>query len=146
MSKRQPKIIKIESYDQYRPIYMDNGRYVIEETKSGKIMDDCQGYGYKTKESAWKGFKYKYKTQEELDKHNEMNRKQEIADKWFSEHPDFLNFFDEMVFITTCKDMEDWTHRDTYRFIKNYFEVHPELSIPGNMSPKDFASCIFRKR
>ena len=34
-------------------------RYVIIDTESGEIVDDAQGYGYKTAQKAYAGWSYK---------------------------------------------------------------------------------------
>ena len=34
-------------------------RYVIKDTESGSIVDDAQGYGYKTAQKAYAGWSYK---------------------------------------------------------------------------------------
>lgn len=36
-------------------------RYVIVDIETGEILDDAQGYGYKSKEGAYKCFGYKRK-------------------------------------------------------------------------------------
>ncbi|EKZ0433753.1 hypothetical protein ENFAE_15000 [Enterococcus faecalis] len=35
-------------------------RYVIVDTQTGEIVDDCQGYGYRTSRRAYACFGYKY--------------------------------------------------------------------------------------
>ena len=37
----------------------NNPRYVIVNTETGELLDDCSGYGYKSEEKAWAGYKYK---------------------------------------------------------------------------------------
>ena len=36
-------------------------RYVVVDTDTGEIIDDCNGYGYKTKDAARLGWNYKQK-------------------------------------------------------------------------------------
>ncbi|OTO02267.1 hypothetical protein [Enterococcus sp. 5B3_DIV0040] len=37
-----------------------NARFVIVDTQTGEIVDDCQGYGYKSPRRAYAGFGYQY--------------------------------------------------------------------------------------
>ena len=37
------------------------GRYVIVDKKTNRVLDDAQGYGYKSQESAHKGYAYQVK-------------------------------------------------------------------------------------
>lgn len=45
----------------YNIIKRDDGRFAIEELSTGKMLDDAQGYGYKTMASAEKAAWYKFK-------------------------------------------------------------------------------------
>ncbi|QVK19782.1 hypothetical protein KHQ81_15865 (plasmid) [Mycoplasmatota bacterium] len=47
-----------------------NNRYVIVNKETGEIIDDCQGYGYKTKQKAYVSYNYKYNGGR--DRHNEI--------------------------------------------------------------------------
>ena len=61
-------------------------RYRIEDVNTGVILDDAQGYGYKTARNAYAG--YSYKSQSKKKKHAKAARIVRIK-KWFSEHKDF---------------------------------------------------------
>lgn len=39
--------------------YKFSGRYVVYDEVSGLVVDDCRGHGYKTPQSAMKGYGYK---------------------------------------------------------------------------------------
>lgn len=41
-----------------------DARYVIMDSETGEIVDECQGWGYTTAQKAHKGFAYKLKTGE----------------------------------------------------------------------------------
>ena len=41
-------------------------RYVIIDLDTGEILDDCQGYGYKTKQKAHIGYAYKTRDKSKL--------------------------------------------------------------------------------
>ena len=37
----------------------NNGRWIIVDSYTGEVIDDAQGYGFKTKDNAYRCFKYK---------------------------------------------------------------------------------------
>lgn len=45
--------------DEDFPIKITEKRYVIADTETGEILDDAQGYGYKTAQGAYKAYGYK---------------------------------------------------------------------------------------
>ena len=61
---------------QYEP------RYVIVNEETGEILDDANGYGYKSVQAAHKGWAYKSKPKEEKDK---MNKQHLIIMNWMKE-------------------------------------------------------------
>ena len=40
-------------------------RFIIEDSETGEVLDDAQGYGYKTIEGAFKAYKFKRLTKDE---------------------------------------------------------------------------------
>ena len=63
-------------------------RYVIKNIKTGKILDDAQGYGYKTAQKAYAAYAYKTRDKS-LDKEKALKR--EKIKRWMKEHKDFVN-------------------------------------------------------
>lgn len=57
-------------------------RYIIVDEETGEILDDANGYGYKTKQAAHKGWAYKSKPKEEKDK---INKQHLIIMSWMKE-------------------------------------------------------------
>lgn len=55
MSKRNFKIIKNEYLSKTR----NDERYVVVDSNTGKILDNAQGYGYKSYENAYRSYTYK---------------------------------------------------------------------------------------
>jgi hypothetical protein len=54
-------------------------RYVIIDTESGEIVDDAQGYGYKTAQKAYAGWSYKNR---DKSKDKEKAEKERIIARW----------------------------------------------------------------
>ena len=45
----------------YEVVRQEDGRYVIVSAETGEVLDDAQGYGYKTRPNAEKAAWYKFK-------------------------------------------------------------------------------------
>ena len=73
-------------------------RYVIIDLDTGEILDDCQGYGYKTKQKAHLAYAYKNR---DKSKDYEKRVKRNHIKKWLSLHKDFRKDLEinEMEFI-----------------------------------------------
>jgi len=70
-------------------------RFVIVDRETGEILDDAQGYGYKTPQKAYAAFYYlnrdKSKDAEKLE------RKEHIR-QWMREHKSFVRAMDQFAF------------------------------------------------
>ena len=73
-------------------------RYIIIDLDTGEILDDCQGYGYKTKQKAHLG--YAYKTRDKSKDYEKRVKRNHIK-KWLSTHKNFRKDLEinEMEFI-----------------------------------------------
>jgi len=70
-------------------------RYVIVNQKTGEILDDAQGYGYRTMQKAYAG--YGYKTRDKS-KDKEKAAKRKHIQKWMKDHKSFVNLMDAYAF------------------------------------------------
>lgn len=50
-------------------------RFVVVHTETGEIVDDAQGYGYKSKPKAYKAYAYKLKQQRTQQNQRQMGRR-----------------------------------------------------------------------
>ena len=80
---------------KYKAVYWKQGRYVIVDVETGEILDDAQGYGYKTQQKAYAAYGYKMR-----DKSKDAAKKQKNLGirKWLREHPDFVELMDQTAF------------------------------------------------
>lgn len=115
----EPKIIKktfVHKHNEFDDEFSET-RYIIVDD-NGKIIDDAQGYGYKTYQNAYKSYYYK-KNKPKIDKlRKEANKIIDIDEKQFK---DAFNYCAEEEFITVCKDREDF---DFYKYFWNYIEKY----------------------
>lgn len=62
-------------------------RYVIVDKETGEILDDAQGYGYKSPQNAHAAWSYKNRSKEERE---EWKKKKRHIVQWLDEHPNIV--------------------------------------------------------
>ena len=70
-------------------------RYVIVNKETGEIIDDAQGYGYRTIQGAYKAFKFKNLSSSEK---SERNKKINAVKKWCKANKGLVNLLLELDF------------------------------------------------
>lgn len=91
-------------------------RYIIVD-KDGNVIDDAQGYGFRTKQGAYKALYWK----QNYDQIYEESIK--ITD-WWNNHQELYSNIEDDIFYYSCKCHEDWTTKD----IKEYLNRINEFS------------------
>ena len=70
-------------------------RYVIADTESGAIVDDAQGYGYRTAQKAYAAWSYKSR---DKSKDKDKAEKERVIAKWMKENKGFVNLLDNVAY------------------------------------------------
>ena len=70
-------------------------RFVVVDVDTGKILDDAQGYGYKSAQKAHAS--YAYKTRDKS-KDKEKAEKRKKIQQWMKEHKSFVHAMDQYAF------------------------------------------------
>ena len=70
-------------------------RYVVIDKDTGEVLDDAQGYGYKSIPKAHAA--YAYKTRDKSKDAEKLARKKHIL-QWLSEHKDFARLMEAAAF------------------------------------------------
>lgn len=70
-------------------------RYCIVSTETGEVLDDAQGYGYKTAQKAYAA--YAYKTRDKS-KDKERTAKKRHIERWMKEHKSFVDLMEDYAF------------------------------------------------
>lgn len=87
--------------DESGPWYNDTSddytetRYCIVSTETGEVLDDAQGYGYKTAQKAYAGYAYKIR---DKSKDKERFAKNKRIKQWMSEHKSFVKTMNQFAF------------------------------------------------
>ena len=103
------KTIRVESISQ--------GRFAIIDAETGEILDDANGYGYKSKQNAMRAWNYKTQPKDE----NVEKFKRTIYDWWEHQH-ELSDLIDAIMFDTVCKDGDDFTEKDAIEIARRYIE------------------------
>lgn len=72
-------------YDRNLSIKYGGQRFVIVDAKTKEVLDNAQGYGYKSAKNAYAAWSYKTRTPAQRKAKAEAKR---AVDKWLKEHPD----------------------------------------------------------
>ena len=70
-------------------------RYRIVSSETGEVLDDAQGYGYKTAQKAYAAYAFKNR---DRSKDKEKQKKKKLIIKWIKEHNSFINLLKEVEF------------------------------------------------
>lgn len=70
-------------------------RYCIVSTDTGEVLDDAQGYGYKTAQKAYAAFAYKNRDKSKDKEH--LARKRHI-EQWMKQNKSFVKLMDSYAF------------------------------------------------
>ena len=66
-------------------------RYRIESTETGEVLDDAQGYGYRTAQNAYASFEYKNR---DKSKDKARRKLKKHIRTWMKEHEEFVDAMD----------------------------------------------------
>ena len=90
MTEKTYKVVESEKLSTY-----DEKRYIVIDIKTGKVLDDAQGYGYKSIKKAYSAYGYK-KRDKSKDKEKQMKEKK--IKNWMLENRSFIKLMDQIAF------------------------------------------------
>lgn len=104
-------------------------RFVIVDLE-GNILDDAQGYGYKSIKNAYAAFAYKNTSKKDREK---LEEKKKIVRKWCKEHKNFVKTMEEFAFEIA---KGSWGPEDKFdtKFVKKCFEESGYTDLPFTAS------------
>ena len=76
-------------------IINNNPRFIIVDSETGEVLDDAQGYGYKTIQGAFKAYKFKRLTKDER---KERENKIVLVKKWMKQNKEIMNLLEQISF------------------------------------------------
>lgn len=87
---------------------LGDDRYVIVDAETGEIIDDAQGYGYKSPQKAHASWSYKANK----GKRKSEAKKQNKVRKWMKQHKGFVDQMNGFAFEIECK--HSWGPEDHF--------------------------------
>ena len=90
-------------------------RFVVVDKETGEILDDAQGYGYKSKPKAYAAWTYKNR-----DKHKDKEKaaKKAHIEQWMRKHKSFVVAMDECCFEIKVKGSWGPDDRFNAKFVR----------------------------
>lgn len=70
-------------------------RYIVVDKDTGEVLDNAQGYGYRSKQKAYAAYTYKNR---DKSKDKEIVEKKKHIQQWMREHKSFVRLMDEYAF------------------------------------------------
>ena len=90
MSEKKVRVVRSSELSKpYEP------RYVVVDFNTGAVLDNAQGYGYKTPQKAHAAWGYKNRTPAQ--KATQESAKKAVR-KWAKEHRDFMDDMEDLAF------------------------------------------------
>jgi len=96
-------------------LYNNEFRYICVDDENGEVLEDAQGYGFKTYSAAAKSYWYKHKGgKEKIDK----------SKLFFKRHPEIQCFVDK-IYENNFKEFArgEWTINDLRKAVLKEFDV-----------------------
>lgn len=108
-------------------------RFCIVDVETGEILDDAQGWGYKTAQKAHAAWAYKNQSKSERET---KEAKQKKAKAWLKAHPKFVEAMDQFYFEIELKG--SWGPDDKFdaKFVKEMlkdWELETDGITPGEL-------------
>ncbi len=122
-----------ESWDSCVEYNTTETRYRIISIETGEILDDAQGYGYKTAQKAYAA--YAYKTRDKSKDKEKLAKKKHII-QWMKEHKDFVKLMDAYAFDIAKGSMGP-SDKFNAKFVK-------EILKENNLEPDFMAGELLR--
>lgn len=107
-------------------------RYIVINKETGEVLDDAQGYGYKSKPKAYAAWAWKNRTQEQVETNKQVTK---AIEKWIKANKSVVTDLENALFYA-LKDREEF--KLTVKNITKFFQeqgINVE-SLP--FSVKDF--------
>ena len=99
-------------------------RFRIVSTETGEVLDDAQGYGYKTAQKAYSGYLYKTR---DISKDKAKQAKKRYIQRWLKEHKDFAEAMDNVA-LDVVKGVYDKFDAALVKELLAEFELTPDFT------------------
>ncbi len=91
-------------------------RYVVVDEATGEIVDDAQGYGYKSAQNAHRAHAYKSMPPKKKRQRDAAKRQ---VQRWCAQHPEFMQHVEQSMFYA-MKDDQNVAEADVRAILAEY--------------------------
>jgi hypothetical protein len=91
-------------------------RYVVVDEATGEIVDDAQGYGYKSAQNAHRAHAYKSMSPNKKRQRDAAKRQ---VQRWCAQHPQFMQHVEQSMFYA-LKDGQNFTEADVRAIVAEH--------------------------
>ena len=113
-------------------------RYIIIDIETGEVLDNAQGYGYKSERKAYASYSYKTRDKSR-DKEKALKASQ--IKKWLDENKDFTEALDTCAF-EAAKTSPSGQSKVDLKLIKTLLKAS---GIKTNFTPSEILRCWLNK-
>lgn len=115
-----------EPEDKYDTRYEET-RFAVFDAETGEMLDDAQGYGYRTAKKAWAAWTYKNR---DKSKDREKARKKKAIQDWLKSHKGFERAMAQYAFEIECK--KSWGPDDKFdaKFVSQMLKDYGFTDLP----------------
>ena len=113
-------------------------RYIIIDIETGEVLDNAQGYGYKSERKAYASYSYKTRDKSR-DKEKALKASQ--IKKWLDENKDFTEALDTCAF-EAVKTSPSGQSKVDLKLIKTLLKAS---GIKTNFTPSEILRCWLNK-
>lgn len=99
-------------------------RFVVVDAQAGDLLDDAQGYGYRSKEKAHAV--WRYKTRSPAKQERDKTAKDAVR-KWCRQHPDIMEDLEDIEFQAAKEGRESEFFA---KFVAEYLEEKSFRNLP----------------
>lgn len=101
----------------------NDDRYVVTDL-DGNVLDDCQGYGFKSEDSAYKSYVYEISGNQVL---NSSNQKKKAINDWCDNNSEFCEKINQIFKIIDIKTLSEI---DAEKLMNILFEMNGYTDLP----------------
>lgn len=128
MTNKPYKVIKSDKFGSYY-----NPRYIVVSTETGEVLDDAQGYGYKSVQNAYAAYGYKNRTPEQKKK---SKKEYGVVREWIRQNKEaFVDIKENLLdaWFQTKKIGEEVTTELELHWFKHELQKH-NLTLPDGIT------------
>jgi hypothetical protein len=103
----------------------DDRRYVVVDEATGEVLDDAEGYGYKTAQNAHRAYSYKSMSPK---RNSQLNAVKREVQRWCAADEEFMGHVEQVMFYA-MKDGDSFGKADVEQLLSEHSLELPLLTL-----------------